>query len=780
MMDAREYNPLASAQKLLQKNLDSAELLKKEQQQSIYKIAELTTHNSARFQKAIVSETQKIESLIQKSKEKSAELMATNPTDWWKQWSDYLTDSVQRSALVFDTLRKRGNGYVDHIESGMPPVLDFKYEVIVDGHTLSSPVNYLLLKIVPPEGVIIDENRAPIMIIDPRAGHGAGIGGFKPDSQVGDAFADGHAVYFVAFRPMPEPTQTISDVRDAEVIFLQDIIARHPSSPKPIVVGNCQGGWAAMLLASSAPELIGPIVLNGSPMSYWAGKIGDNPMRYTGGMRGGAAPALLLADLGNGLFDGANLVANFESLNPSNSFFTKYYKLYTNVDTEAQRFLEFEKWWGGYCFMTEAEMRWILDNLFIGNKLASGDAVLGLDRIDLKVIQSPIIVFASHGDNITPPQQALNWIPDLYASVEEIKARGQRIVYMLHDSIGHLGIFVSSQVAGREHVAITDTVRAIEALSPGLYEMILDDEEDRVHIRFEPRGMGDILALGDGRDDEELFTEVAEMSNINTTIYDRFVRPVIKNMVTPESAELIRESHPLRTQRLIFSDKNPIMPAIDQITNSLIQDRKKASEDNPFLMGEKIFGEVVETQLDLYRNFRDAMTETMFFSVYTSPIVKSMISPGNADSPKRHVMDVRQMPEVHSALLNIETGGVAEAVVRILQLLNTARGYVRRTRLERELIALSHSSLFPSMSHEEIVKLVHQQSLIVDFEPKRALETLSVLLNSSDKQRKAMNVVMDIAGPRETMHPFALKMYGQIDEMLTKRNHHHAKAHEAE
>ena len=780
MMDAREYNTLASAQKLLQKNLDSAELLKKEQQQSIYKIAELTTHNSARFQKAIVSETQKIESLIQKSKEKSAELMATNPTDWWKQWSDYLTDSVQRSALVFDTLRKRGNGYVDHIESGMPPVLDFKYEVIVDGHTLSSPVNYLLLKIVPPEGVIIDENRAPIMIIDPRAGHGAGIGGFKPDSQVGDAFADGHAVYFVAFRPMPEPTQTISDVRDAEVIFLQDIIARHPSSPKPIVVGNCQGGWAAMLLASSAPELIGPIVLNGSPMSYWAGKIGDNPMRYTGGMRGGAAPALLLADLGNGLFDGANLVANFESLNPSNSFFTKYYKLYTNVDTEAQRFLEFEKWWGGYCFMTEAEMRWILDNLFIGNKLASGDAVLGLDRIDLKVIQSPIIVFASHGDNITPPQQALNWIPDLYASVEEIKARGQRIVYMLHDSIGHLGIFVSSQVAGREHVAITDTVRAIEALSPGLYEMILDDEEDRVHIRFEPRGMGDILALGDGRDDEELFTEVAEMSNINTTIYDRFVRPVIKNMVTPESAELIRESHPLRTQRLIFSDKNPIMPAIDQITNSLIQDRKKASEDNPFLMGEKIFGEVVETQLDLYRNFRDAMTETMFFSVYTSPIVKSMISPGNADSPKRHVMDVRQMPEVHSALLNIETGGVAEAVVRILQLLNTARGYVRRTRLERELIALSHSSLFPSMSHEEIVKLVHQQSLIVDFEPKRALETLSVLLNSSDKQRKAMNVVMDIAGPRETMHPFALKMYGQIDEMLTKRNHHHAKAHEAE
>jgi pimeloyl-ACP methyl ester carboxylesterase len=770
MMDVHENNPFASAQKLVQKNLESAELLHKEQQQSIHKIAELAAHNSQKFHKNIVHETQKIDSLLQKAKAKSTDLMSANPSEWWNQWSEYLTDSIQRSALVFDTLRKRGNGYVEHLESGMPPVLDFKYEVIIDGQNLSSPVNYMLLKIVPPKKVVIDETRAPVMIIDPRAGHGAGIGGFKPDSQVGDAFADGHAVYFVAFRPMPEPSQTIADIRDAEIIFLQDIIARHPNSPKPIVVGNCQGGWATMLLAASAPELIGPIVLNGSPMSYWAGKIGDNPMRYIGGMRGGAVPALMLADMGNGLFDGANLVANFESLNPANSFFSKYYKLYTHVDTEAKRFLEFEKWWGGYCFMTEAEMRWILENLFIGNKLASGEAVLGLDRVDLKVIQSPIIVFASHGDNITPPQQALNWIPDLYASVEEIKARGQRIVYMLHDSIGHLGIFVSSQVAGREHVAITDTVRAIEALSPGLYEMILDDEEDRVHIRFEPRGMGDILKLGDGRDDEELFTEVAQMSHINTTVYDRFVRPVIKSMVTPESAEMIRESHPLRTQRLMFSDKNPIMPAMDKITEGLVQERKKAGENNPFLMGEKIFGEVVETQLNLYRNFRDAMTETLFFSIYTSPIVKAMISPNNADTPKRRVMDARQMPEVNAALANIEAGGIAEAVVRILQLLNTARGYVRRTRLERELIALSHSSLFPNMAHEDIVKLVHQQSLIVDFEPKRALDTLSVLLNTRDKQRKAMKVVMDIAGPRETMHPFALKMYNHIDEMLTNKN----------
>jgi len=766
MFDFSQYNPINSYRNILQKNMRTAELSRQGQKQSLHKISELTSIHSQKLQRVALSESKKIEKLLEETKEKVSSLMTSEPRALWSMWQEYLTDSTQRSALVFETLRKRGNVYLDHVESGMPPVLDFAYEVIIDGKELSSPVNYLLLKITPPAGVVIDEKRAPVMIIDPRAGHGAGIGGFKPDSQVGEAFADGHQVYFVAFRPMPEPTQTIADVRDAEIIFLKHIIEQHPHSPKPIVIGNCQGGWAAMLIAAAVPELMGPIVLNGSPMSYWAGKVGDNPMRYTGGMRGGAMSALMLADIGNGLFDGANLVANFESLNPANSFFGKYYKLYSNVDSEAKRFLDFEKWWGGYCFMTEAEMRWILDNLFIGNKLATGDAVLGMERVDLKAIKSPIIVFASHGDNITPPQQALNWIPDLYASVEEVKARGQRIVYMLHDSIGHLGIFVSSEIAGREHVAITDTVRAIEALSPGLYEMKLDDEEDRVHIRFEPRGMGDILALGDGRDDEQLFTEVAQMSNINTEIYDRFVRPAIQNMATPETAELIRESHPLRTQRVIFSDKNPIMPMLDKAAESLVRERKPASKDNPFIMAEKVASELIETQLNLYRNMRDSMTETSFFSIYSSPMIKAFISPKDSGVPKRTTVDVRQMPEVHHALENVDKGGLAEGVVRILHLLNDARGYVRRTRLERELIALGHSKLFPDMDHEDIVKIVHQQALIVDFEPKLAMYTLPVLLNTQTAQKKALKLVMDIAGPRDTMHPFALKMYGQIEELL--------------
>ena len=58
-----------------------------------------------------------------------------------------------------------------------------------------------------------------------------------------------------------------------------------------------------------------------------------------------------MSDLGAGKFDGAWLVQNFENLNPANTFWDKYYNVFANADTEPPRFLEFERWWGGYFLM---------------------------------------------------------------------------------------------------------------------------------------------------------------------------------------------------------------------------------------------------------------------------------------------------------------------------------------------------------------------------------------------------------------------------------------------
>ena len=201
----------------------------------------------------------------------------------WTDWMSYAVDATQRSILFWDTLRQRGNTFVEHTQAGLPPVLHFDFETVVDGRKLRRPVNYALVRIVPPAGVTVYPKRRPYVIIDPRAGHGPGIGGFKDDSQVGVALRDGHPVYFVIFFRDPEPGQTLLDVCEAEKAFVRKVRELHPASPKPAIVGNCQGGWAAMMLAASDPDDTGPIVINGAPMSYWGGAwqagANDNPMR---------------------------------------------------------------------------------------------------------------------------------------------------------------------------------------------------------------------------------------------------------------------------------------------------------------------------------------------------------------------------------------------------------------------------------------------------------------------------------------------------------------------
>ena len=107
-----------------------------------------------------------------------------------------------------------------------------------------------------------------------------------------------------------------------------------------------------MMTSAIRPDLPGPIMLAGSPLSYWAGVHGKNPMRYLGGLLGGTWLTALAGDLGHGIFDGANLVANFGSMHPDNTYWKKIYNLYSNIDTEEARFLDFEKSRAARCCST--------------------------------------------------------------------------------------------------------------------------------------------------------------------------------------------------------------------------------------------------------------------------------------------------------------------------------------------------------------------------------------------------------------------------------------------
>jgi pimeloyl-ACP methyl ester carboxylesterase len=691
---------------------------------------------------------------------------------------EYMVDAAQRSILFLDVMRQRGNQYHEHMAELAPHVLSFAAEIVIDGRTLERPVNYALARIIPPKGVEIDPKRRPFIVVDPRAGHGPGIGGFKADSEIGVAFKAGHPCYFVGFLPDPVPGQTLEDIARAEAVFIEEVTALHPGADaKPCVIGNCQAGWAVMMLAAMRPELFGPIIIAGSPLSYWGGVHGKYPMRYSGGLLGGSWLTALTSDLGHGKFDGAWLVQNFENQNPANTLWTKQYNLYAGIDTEASRYLGFERWWGGHVNLNGEEIQAIVDNLFIGNKLAAG-MIKASDgtMIDLRNIRSPIVVFCSKGDNVTPPQQALDWILDLYDDVDDIRQHGQTIVYTMHESAGHLGIFVSTGVARKEYGEFSNNIDMLDLLPPGLYEAVFEPKREDAPspdlvtgdwiMRCEGRTLDDIRALG-GNDaaDERRFATAARVSEINLALYRTLAQPIVRAMTSGATAESLRRMHPLRLQYDFLSNENPWMALVASMATTVRENRHHAAAANPFLkLQETVSGQIV-AGLDGWKEGVEKLAEGTFLTVYGNPLLQAAVGIDPADtSPQRKAAKMplhREMVEARIAELKsrIATGDVREGAIRALLYVGMPRGAVDERGFEaiRRMRAIQDGIERPTLA--EFKAMVREQYYMLLIDPEAAFAALPALISDAKSRRRTLAAVRQVLSA-------AGKITGKVAERL--------------
>ena len=476
-------------------------------------------------------------------------------------------------------------------------------------------------------------------------------------------------------------------------------------------------------------------------------------MRYAGGMLGGTWLSSFVADLGNGIFDGAHLVQNFENLNPANSLWDKYYKVYQNADTEPARYLDFERWWGTYYLLNREEIEFITRNLFVGNKLWSGDVKGNTGQaFDLRAIEMPIILFASMGDNITPPEQAFNWVADIYGSTDEIKARGQVIVGLLHQNVGHLGIFVSGKVAKKEYTQLVSVLNEVEILPPGLYGMQITEAVDgsldgkpRYEVTFHERRLEDVSTQFNrfNRVDEQPFEAVAALSDFNQRGYELFVQPFVKAMSNDLSARLLRVFHPLRVQNWALSSRNPWMAWLEPAARAVREQRQPLGQSDPWRRLENAGAELVSASLDLYRGLRDAATEAGFFSIYAN--MYSLYLADRKPAQAAEAQDARSLPFVQEALDSIAEGGYAEAFARLASLRAQQGELLPLSRLvKRKELAQAYADYLPDVPLDQWRRLRGEQEIIARYEPEKAIATLPILLHDRDDRERLLHLVDEL------------------------------------
>jgi hypothetical protein len=466
-------------------------------------------------------------------------------------------------------------------------------------------------------------------------------------------------------------------------------------------------------------------------------------------------------------------------LNPSNWLWGKQYKVYENIDSESQRYLEFEKWWGDFIELNGDELQFLVDNHFIGDKLTRNQ-LQSTDgtTFDLRNITSPLIVFTSQGDNISPPQQTLGWILDLYRDVDDIRATGQTIVYCLNQTIGHLAIFVSSKVGAKEDEEFVQLMDVIDCLPPGLYEMVISPRPSGLPAdgfvtgnwitQFEARSLDDIRALGrNTQEDDRAFAAAARLSELNHSIYCTLMQPLVRAVANQPAAHLAWELNPLRFSYTMFADSNPFMKGVQQLAAAVATARQPVAADNPFLVLQKQISDQIVAALDLYRDVRDRLAEQMFFDFYGSPLLQGFLGL-NAGSKVRQLPGMSpqkraaRQAQADAYAAKLQTGGFDEALTRaVLYVITAERMIDARSALALNVARqkLMHLSL------DAFKALVRDQFFVLVLARERAVDVLGSQVPEVDARKELLdrvNAIVDAAGPPTVAERYRIARLSQV------------------
>lgn len=282
----------------------------------------------------------------------------------------------------------------------------------------------------------------PLLIDAPHAGHTAMIADYhKGQSLVETLLANG--IGHVALTDWKAATD---DMKDLEIdnYLAEVIVAIDDLGGRVNLVGLCQGGWVAAMVAARFPDKVNSLVLAGSPIDTDAGNgpikrmVHESPMAFYEE----------LVALGGGLMKGKFMLQGWKNMHPEQHYFQNQIDLYENIDDPGYLAKEeaFASW---YENPIDLPGRWYLQvirQLFKENRLAKGTFVALGRCLNLKDVTCPVYLLAGDADDITPREQVFD--AEKYLGTEKSHIEKKLVPG------GHIGLFMGSRTLKQSWPAI--------------------------------------------------------------------------------------------------------------------------------------------------------------------------------------------------------------------------------------------------------------------------------------------------------------------------------------
>jgi hypothetical protein len=268
--------------------------------------------------------------------------------------------------------------------------------------------------------------------------------------------------------------------------------------------------------------------------------------------------------------------------------------------------------------------------------------------------------------------------------------------------------------------------------------------------------MKDLMALNEGKEkmkeEDADFNRVAAVSEMNDSLYNTFGSPWVKMLSTESSAGILKQLHPLRVNKYIFSDTvNPFMLSFKTLAPAVKKNRSAVSPDNPFLALEKNISDSIVTILDSYQNIRDHFDETLFFAIYENPGMRLLYpdtsqkkKPRKEQEKEKIREDARIQKDEQHWSNAMEKGGYAEGIIRIVMALEDSDHAIDRDALYQDERLLESSARFKSLKKEDFISIAQEQSRILQADEDKAFKSLAKLITTPEERKTALTVAKKI------------------------------------